>query len=145
MNKMGFTLVELLAVIIILGLISVIAVPSIMGINGGINEEMLEAKATLIEEAAIMYGSDFKGSIMASDKTYNNMPCKTIIVSDLVPTYLEKDNDNACLDKDSENKDGCIKNPGNTNDYLDQYQIIIYYKNKRIHAKMDIEKNLSCS
>ena len=40
-NKKGFTLVELLAVIVILGLVAVIAVPASMTVSDGIKKNML--------------------------------------------------------------------------------------------------------
>lgn len=145
-NKKGFTLVELLAVIAILGIIIVIAVPSVMGINNLIKKDMLEKKGEIIEEAAILLGQDMKGSIIASSKKYkNNYPCKSVIVSYLVPNYLDKDNDNECLKEDSTGTIGCIVDPSDSNKYLDKKKVIIYYKNKRIHAVVDLDDTLSCS
>ena len=144
-NRNGFTLVELLIVIVILGIIVTIAVSSIAGITNMINQNMLEKKAEIIEEAATLLGQDIKGSIMASNLTYNGSPCRNFIVSDLVPTYLDKDNDNTCLNSESTSEIGCIVNPADSNKYMDQMKVIIYYKNKRIHAKVDINNELSCS
>lgn len=145
MNKNGFTLIELLAVIAILGIVVVIAVPSVMGINNMIKENMLEEKADIIEEAAVLLGQDMKGSIIASQKTYKTYPCKSVTVSYLVPKYLDKDNENDCLTLDSTGNVGCIVNPSDSEDYLDKKKVIIYYKNKRIHAVVDLNDELSCS
>ena len=145
MNKQGFTLVELLMVIALLGIVVVIAVPSIAGINNMVMKNMLEKKAELIEEAAILYGEDLKGSIMASQKTYNNNSCWRIIISDLVKDgYLAKDNEEECMD--GENKSvGCIVDPSNKNKYMDNLEVILYYKNKRIKAVVDLEDKLVCA
>lgn len=145
MGKRGFTLVELLAVIVVLSIVMVIAVPSIGGVIQVINDNMLDKKVTMIEEAAILLGQDVKGSIIASQTKYNNFPCKSIIVSDLVPDYLDRDNDNACLKEDSEGTLGCVVDPSDNTNYLDKYEVIIYYQNKRIRAKVDTENNLQCS
>lgn len=144
-NNKGFTLIELLAVIVLLGVIITIAVPSINGIVNSINKNMLEKKVVLIEEAASMMGEDIKGSIINSSLKYKDFPCKSFIISDLVPQYLDKDNDNECLAKDSTETLGCIINPSAKDTYLDKLEVIIYYKNKRISAKVDTLDELTCS
>lgn len=145
MGKKGFTLVELLGVVVLLGIVITVAVTSVGAITNSIKKNMLNEKVAFIEESATLFGEDIKGSIMSSDKKYNNYPCKSYIVSDLIPEYLDKDNDNTCLDKNSSGKVGCIVDPTDQNNYLDKYEVIIYFKNKRIHSKVDIDNNLSCS
>lgn len=145
MGKKGFTLMELLAVIVVLGIIATIAVPSIIGIHNAINKDMLDKKVEIIEEAAKLYGSDMKNSIINSSLKYKGNSCRSIIVSDLYPNYLDKDNDNECLKSTSTGTVGCIVNPSDKNNYLDKYEVIIYYKNKSIKAVVDVNNTLSCS
>ncbi len=145
MNKRGFTLVELLSVIVLLGVIVAIAVPSINGVMNMINKNMIDKKIILIEEAATMMGEDIKGSIISSPQKYKTFPCKSFIISDLVPDYLAKDNDNECLKEESTSQEGCIVDPSDKDNYLDKLEVIIYYKNKRISAKVDTLEELSCS
>lgn len=145
MNKKGFTLIELLAVIVLLAVVMAIAVPAIGGITGSIQDNMLEEKVKVIEEAAVLFGQDIKGSIINSSTSYKDFPCKSFIVSDFVPTYLNKDNDNDCLNSESSETVGCIIDPSDKENYLDKYEVIIYYKNKRIHAKVDVDNDLTCS
>ena len=76
MGKRGFTLVELLIVIVVLGLIMGLAVPSILAVNNSIKENMLDKKIAIIEEAAILLGQDIKGSVVSSQKFYKNYACK---------------------------------------------------------------------
>ena len=145
-NEKGFTLVELLVVIAILAIVAVIAVPSAMGVNQLIKNNMLEKKKEIIEQAAVLLGQDVKGSIIASNLDYKGQySCKEFIVSDLVPNYLDKDNDNTCLKEDSTETTGCIVDPSDESKYLDKTKVIIYYKNKRIHAVVDLKDELSCS
>ena len=147
MNKNGFTLIELLAVITLLGVIGGIAFVSVNGINRSIQENMLEKKVEMIEEAAVLYGEEYKGALANKNdiKKYNGYNCISIIVTDLIPEYLDKDNDNTCLTSNIDAGNGCVVDPSNSENYLDKYEVIIYYKNKRIHAKMDLNNNLTCS
>src|SRR5690554_5467089 len=59
-NKNGFTLVELLAVIVILSLLIAIAVPSSITIGNKIKEKLLKDKLTLAEKSAILWAQDNK-------------------------------------------------------------------------------------
>ncbi len=145
MNKKGFTLIELLAVIVVLAIVMVIAVSAVGGITNSIQENMLNKKLNIIEEAAVIYGQDRKGPITTSKSKYNGAPCTSIIISDLVPDYLDKDNENNCLGKDSTETIGCIEDPSDTTKFLDKYEVILYYKNKRIKAVVDKDNNLVCS
>ena len=145
MNKKGFTLVELLITIVILALIMVIAVPSIGAITNSIKSNMLEKKASLIEEAAILLGEDIKGSVISSNLKYDGYSCKSFNVKDLVPKYLDKDNDVTCLGEVGATSVGCIVDPSDKDNYLDNYEVIIYYRSKRIYAIVDTDNTLDCS
>jgi len=145
MNKKGFTLVELLITIAVLGIVMVIAIPSIGAISKSIKDNMLEKKADLIKESAILLGQDIKSTIINSNTKYNGYACRSFKVKDLVPTYLDKDNDTICLGEDGAGNIGCIVDPSNNDNYLDNYEVIIYYRNKRMYAVVDIDNALTCS
>ena len=144
MNNKGFTLIELLGVIVVLGVIMAIAVPGIGFISKDIKNNMLDKKITLIESAANLLGEDIKSSIIESNLRYEEYPCRSFIVSNLVPNYIDKDNDNNCLTNDTSGV-GCIVDPSDNNNYLDKLEVIIYYKNNKINAKVDKDNNLTCS
>ncbi|MDQ0244620.1 type IV pilus assembly protein PilA [Bacillus fengqiuensis] len=57
-NQRGLTLVELLAVIVILGIIAAIAVPSIGGIVAKTEKEALKADAVQVVNAAKLYTAE---------------------------------------------------------------------------------------
>ena len=56
-NK-AFTLVELLAVIVLLSVIMVIGISAISSSAKDVNEKIYESKITSIETAAVLYGQD---------------------------------------------------------------------------------------
>ena len=88
MNKKGFTLVELLAVIVLLGVVATLGVASITGIVRVIQNNILNEKIAIIEEAAILKGQDERGSVINSTLKYKGYSCKSYIVSELVPTKI---------------------------------------------------------
>ena len=146
MNKKGLTLVELLAVIALIAAITLLAVSSIKGVNKAIKKNILKRKVTLIEEAAELKGHDLLVAVKNSPLLYNSdgqnvYHCMSFSVSELVSSgYLEKDNDNNCLvSSTSSNEKGCIENPVDDNKSLDLEDVIVYYKNKKIITKLDLD------
>ena len=146
MNKKGFTLIELLAVIVLLGIIMLIAFPSIGGVSDTVKKKMLNTKLEMIEESAVLYGQDFfKGSLVSTTTKYKDYSCRTIDVKKLVEQkYLDADNDAPCIENESSGVEGCVVDPSDDTEYLDNKEIIIYYQNKRIKAVVDYDNNLEC-
>ena len=64
MNNKGFTLVELLAVIVIIALLMVLTVPNIIKLNKNTKLKAYQTKVELIEKQAIQYGLDNISSIL---------------------------------------------------------------------------------
>ncbi len=77
--KKGFTLVELLSVIVLLGIIMAIAIPGIYKIRDKMNEKALEAKVNTIETAAVSYVQSnsnlLKSRYGICDKDHENANC----------------------------------------------------------------------
>lgn len=148
MNKKGFTLVELMAVIIVLSLLMAIAIPSSIAINSRIKEQLLEDKIVLLEKAAILWGQDNKSCF-----TINN--CEHIIregftcqdetlqkTCTINPKYLVNEK---YFDEDEPGK---IENPADKNKCLNNYNIEVKYikKSKTFRASIDREnQNETCS
>ena len=56
MNKKGFTLVEILATIVLIGLLFGLAVPGVNRIRDNMNKKALNTKIQLIEQAGVLWG-----------------------------------------------------------------------------------------
>ena len=88
MNR-GFTLVEMLAVMVIMALLLIFAVPAYTAIYTSIRRDNLGGKITEIEAAALEYGEKIKDDI----KNANNQ-CIDITVSDLIEDgYITSEDD----------------------------------------------------
>ena len=68
MKKNGFTLVELLAVIVILAIVTSMASVGVSSLRKGINKSMWNSTVELIETAAKRYGEDKKNIIINKDR-----------------------------------------------------------------------------
>ena len=64
MNKKGFTLVELLAVLVILGILVTIAVPAATSVGDKAKTKMLKTKTKLAMQGAILYLQDNKSEFI---------------------------------------------------------------------------------
>ena len=92
MKKNGFTLVELLAVIVILAVVTSMASVGVSSLRKGINKSMWNSTVELIENGAKNYCSDKKTQIKNIDVSKNKcmingkkyVPCLTIKVEDLL-------------------------------------------------------------
>lgn len=136
MNKKGFTFIELLAVIAIIGFVLLIAIPSIRYADKKVHEKAYNTKLSLIKSAARDYGDDYKevilysssGSTYTDEETGTSYPSVTVTVRDLLNNgYLTKDNDIKKTD---------ILDPRNDQSMLDKV-IIIYIKNNRAYVKLN--------
>lgn len=132
MNQKAFTLVELLAVIVLISVITVIAVPLVKFANKQINEKNFDAKKEVITQAAEDYGEDYKEIILYSDlaptcTVHTSNPCIRVKVSDLM--------NNGYLTKDPNEKTNVIRNPKNDAS-MNSYYIEIYIKHNRAYADL---------
>ncbi len=138
-NKKGFTLVELLAVIVILAIIISIAVPGTLGISNRIKEKLFCSKIDFIENAAKLYGEDKRDSLTTNVSVNGgSYKGKTIQVSELVnKNYLKKDQDTSPYILDPRyNKDSKIG--------LDSLSLTIYIKNNRVYVHFNSTDVSTC-
>lgn len=109
LNNKGFTLVELLAVLVILIAISSIAIPTISSSIDRNKDKQYRAKIKLVESAAELYITDNRNYLSTDDDH-----C-FIMVKDLTSdNYFDKDDDIS--------PNSCVKYTfnGKTFDYIDQ-------------------------
>lgn len=130
MNKKGFTLVELLAVLVLISLLMGLAIPGINKISSNMKKKSYNQKVKLIESAAVLWGQDNKTRLQTESnciKDENNqfLPCCRITVNNLLTeNYL-----------DSDNNSGKVINP-ETNKDMKACEVRVYKQNKRVYAKI---------
>lgn len=83
MNKKGFTLTELLGVIVILAIIAIIAFPSVLGLLNSSQDETDEAMQNFAITAARNYVNDnmdsYPKALEGQTKTYSNLKIQTLL------------------------------------------------------------------
>lgn len=145
MKKNGFTLVELLAVIIILTLVITIAFVSVTRIREESLKKVVETKIEQIEQAAILYGQEnpniIKTSCTEHEKkvveatNYTPSFCVTVTAGVLIDnnffesSYLDEVNGKTDLINDVTGKS------------MREDTVIIYRRNNRIYSIIDEVKS----
>ena len=126
-NYKGFTLVELLSVIVIMGIILLAAIPSVFGVSKTIRDNMYCTKVHNIESAAKLYGSDYSDDF--DDKGYIKVDVKTIIDNNL----YKKETDECTLGDEDK---GCVVDPRDES-VMDNKTITIVKTGQRYYAYYD--------
>ncbi len=119
-NSKAFTLIELIAVLVILSLLTVIAVPAISHLIKRNKDKSFNTKVNVIIKQAKQYSYDNENFLNGSNKKYEGYVCNTITVGELKNLgYLEE------LEKESgTNK---ITDP-RTNESMENYTVMLYIK-----------------
>ena len=147
LNRKGFTLVELLAVIVLMTVLITVAVPGVMRVGNSLKVQSFCSKINIIESAALEYADDY----YVGKETTNETVLDNVSVMDLVNMgYLKADNDIKTLAdltsdelKDKQNgKKFCILYDKTSNCVVDprddspmDYKLVkIWTINKRIYA-----------
>lgn len=148
-NKKGFTLVELLAVIVILALLVAIAVPSTFSISNRLKTNMYCSKIDTIENAAQLWGEDYRDSFQEKytytgpsstdsnvTETLENLPSQTISVKNLVEA--------GALKKDQKEEPYIVDPRDKKSDALYQMKFVVYVKYNRIYVAFPDEVKKTC-
>ncbi len=128
--KKGFTLIEILCVILIISIITTMAIGGVLNFTKNNKENLYCARIKALESAAIDYSKKFELDLKNSQVYYNGYPSLSITVADLIA------NKNITPDQDNQ-----IINPIDNTSMNDE-EIIIYYANNNIKAH--IETNNIC-
>lgn len=128
MNKKGFTLVELLITIVIVGIVATLASYGAVSVSNATKKNLLTAKIELIESGAESYGEDYPyrltNTCNVDNQTKTN--CLNITVFDLIEEgYIsptETCNDIPCLRNNV------------TGNNMSSDVIAVYKENNRIYA-----------
>ncbi len=124
MKRNGFTMVELLGVIVILGLIITIVVPTIGDSANKVREKTYLTKIDMIKKDAITYGQDNYGTIVKNNGNKINSTTYKVTMSlrDLI------DKKYYVCDTDTVQKNGknyCVVDPRDNDNYLDDLSVTI--------------------
>ena len=129
MKNKGFTLVELLSVIVIMGVLLIIAIPGVNGISRNVKEQMFCNKTRVLEKAARLYGQDFYDDIIDNG-------LMVVSVKDLINNNLFEKEDKEC----ETNGKPCVIDPRN-NTSLDEATLTITVKEKSTRAYYDFKNS----
>lgn len=125
-REKGFTLVELLAVIVILAILALIAIPNVSSLVRKSKTNMFCKKVESIEAAAKNYAQDNLSNLATSEKTTvaNRIPLSFLVEKG----YLNKDS------KDCIVGTNCVLDE-RSNTYLDNNYVEIYSENNRLYGR----------
>ena len=118
MNKKGFTLVELLSVIVLIGLLLGLAIPGINKIRNNVNKKSDKKNIELIESAAVLWGQNNK-TLLQKDKCdvdNKNINCYKLNIEEL--------KNNNYLDDEVSINEGCV---------------FVYIEDNRVYGQYDKE------
>lgn len=147
-RKKGFTLVELLAVIVIMSILMTVAIPSVILISNKMKKNMYCTKVETVEKAAQLYGQDNIDTIQnnrtgdgscallkknASGNWVNDTvsPCDNVTVAILLSKgYLKKEEGSSGAKDD-------FMDPRTTSgtQSMKSDKLMVYVKNKRVYAR----------
>ena len=140
MNKKGFTIIELLAVIVIIAIITTIASVGIGSIKNAINKNLLETKKDVVIAGAKLYGQDNRVLLTETNNIGSNTYSKSLLRTvHQLRDYIDLTED--CVDKDNK-KYKCIKSDVNGKS-LNGARVLIYEENNRVYATFFNEEDFN--
>ena len=135
-NK-GFTLVEIISVIVLLGIIVIITVPTIMTASTNVKKKTLQTKVDNIEKAAVLYGQKHREKFTISCSLCDGVTGECSCYNENV--YVETLRGEGYIKYDDGISD--IKNSVDDSQSLLDCEIQIYKKYGKIYAVYDKDTN----
>ncbi len=144
-NRNGFTLVELLAVVVLLSVLLVMAVPAVLSFTSRMKQDMFCNKVETVVKSAQLYGQDNMSSIVNGKVGKSSSDSCIVNATQRLDTdpgiKCVKINVTALLAKGYLSKESATKN-GTPNDFFDPRDgtsmkgnyVFTYIKNKRPYA-----------
>ncbi len=131
MNNRGFTLAELLAVIVILSIIVIVAVPSYMSVSASIKESNLRTTKEMISNTMLRYADKYYLDDIkpANNNCISNNCCKYYSIN-----YIKNNNIFAATN-------GSIKNPVTNEELIGYIKVSYNTTNYTLDAEYKENKN----
>ena len=141
MKRKGFTLVELMVVLVIIAIISMIGFGGIALVQQNVKKSLWQGKIDMIESGAQLYGEDNKnrlnGTCIVDGVTKD--ACVTVSVQYLL------DNNYVTTDEKDEAGNEVVINESlpedNANYYANNLEVFVYLENNTVHAKLNYEES----
>ena len=129
MNNKGFTLVEIIAVITLLGLLVVITTPAYNSISNNIKERNYESKKNTIETQTLSYVEKYLKDKVYDGRNYNH--CFTV-------GYLIE---NGVINSDSETDEYIINDKDNVQYKKKEAYVLVWYDEHVFKLKAEFKEN----
>lgn len=145
MNKKGFTLVELMAVIVLISVVALIGVSSVIGVRKQMNRKLFEDKMSSAISSAEKWGEDNKDSLDTTltigDLIVNNYYESEEAVDPKLYNYTCSNDKSSKLGyKDGELCKNVVTNNAD-NLVVNELSIKVFIKNKRVYACIEKTDN----
>lgn len=98
-SEKAFTLIELLAVVVLMGLIITMAIPALRNLTYNAEEREYKYHRQLVHEAAKLYTKNFRGELDSEDASCFNIPYQALLQEDLIEEENIRCNGNIILEK----------------------------------------------
>lgn len=141
-QKNGFTLVELLGVVALIGILVGIAVPSVITISAKIKKNMYCSKLDLLESDAKLWGEDHYGDLVEINRVKGKDEEMSVYLQEVMRDSIDnksriklKDLVSSGYTKKDKNADDdkLILDPRNDAS-MDEEYLYVYIRNKRVYA-----------